>query len=136
MNPLVTLLLRSIAGKAFQKAPEGSALNFMGTQMERYDPISGIIDLARICSSDRTKKYKVYKNTVMPECLMVHLKNNTGPVGAIENRISSIMNRTAPQTPLSRNLILDLYNARDELVGGQGINAVTRPGTYGYDDVM
>jgi hypothetical protein len=42
MNPLVTLLLRSIAGKAFQKAPEGSALNFMGTQMERYDPISGI----------------------------------------------------------------------------------------------
>jgi hypothetical protein len=31
---------------------------------------------------------------------------------------------------------LDLYDARDELVGGQGINAVTRPGTYGYDDVM
>jgi hypothetical protein len=30
MNPLLTLLLRSIAGKAFQKAPEGSALNFMG----------------------------------------------------------------------------------------------------------
>jgi hypothetical protein len=27
MNPLLTLLLRSIAGKAFQKAPEGSALN-------------------------------------------------------------------------------------------------------------
>jgi hypothetical protein len=46
------------------------------------------------------------------------------------------MNRTAPQTPLSRKLILDLYNARDELVGGQGINAVTRPGTYGYDDVI
>jgi hypothetical protein len=46
------------------------------------------------------------------------------------------MNRTAPQTPLSRNLILDLYNARDELVGGQGINAVTRPGTYAYDDVV
>ena len=46
MNPLVSLLLRSIAGKAFQKAPEGSALNFMGTQMERYDPISGIMNLA------------------------------------------------------------------------------------------
>jgi hypothetical protein len=42
---LVNLLLRSIAGKAFQKAPEGSALNFMGTQMERYDPISGIYNL-------------------------------------------------------------------------------------------
>jgi hypothetical protein len=45
MNPLVTLLLRSIAGKAFQKAPEGSALNFMGTKMEKYDPISGIYKL-------------------------------------------------------------------------------------------
>jgi hypothetical protein len=42
MNPLVTLLLRSIAGKAFQKAPEGSALNLMGTKMEKYDPISGM----------------------------------------------------------------------------------------------
>ena len=47
MNPLVTLLLRSIAGKAFQKAPEGSALNLMGTQMERYDPISGIYNLLK-----------------------------------------------------------------------------------------
>jgi hypothetical protein len=46
MNPLVSLLLRSIAGKAFQKAPEGSALNLMGTKMEKYDPISGIINLA------------------------------------------------------------------------------------------
>jgi hypothetical protein len=58
-----------------------------------------------------------------------------GPVGAIENRISSIMNRTAPMTDFARNQIWSLYDARDQLVGGQGINAVTRPGTYGYDDV-
>jgi hypothetical protein len=45
MSPLVTLLLRSIAGKAFQKAPEGSALHSMGTKMEKYDPISGIYNL-------------------------------------------------------------------------------------------
>ena len=58
-----------------------------------------------------------------------------GPVGAIENRISSIMNRTAPMTDFARNQIWSLYDARDQLVGGQGINAVTRPGTYAYDDV-
>jgi hypothetical protein len=45
------------------------------------------------------------------------------------------MNRTAPMTDFARNQIWSLYDARDELVGGQGINAVTRPGTYGYDDV-
>jgi hypothetical protein len=175
MNPLVTLLLRSIAGKAFQKAPEGSALNFMGTQMERYDPISGIINLASNIPAIG-RGIEGIKNTLMPEAYGTSQKQyneyqgivdsssglgsfgdlisgiygeggvmqgynpvsafGRGPVGAIENRISSIMNRTAPQTPLSRNLILDLYNARDELVGGQGINAVTRPGTYGYDDVM
>ena len=59
-----------------------------------------------------------------------------GPIGAIENRISSIMNRTAPMTDFARNQIWGLYDARDQLVGGQGINAVTRPGTYGYDDVV
>ena len=57
-----------------------------------------------------------------------------GPVGAIENRISSIMNRSAPQTNYSRNLVLDLYNAKNELLGGQGINRVTRDGSYSYDD--
>jgi hypothetical protein len=31
-----------------------------------------------------------------------------GPVGAIENRISSIMNRTAPNTDFARNQYLDL----------------------------
>jgi hypothetical protein len=56
-----------------------------------------------------------------------------GPVGAIENRISSIMNRSAPMTDFARNQIWSLYNARDQLVGGQGINTVTRPGSYSYD---
>jgi hypothetical protein len=175
MNPLLTLLLRSIAGKAFQKAPEGSALKFMGTQMERSDPISGIYNLLQNAPVIG-EKIQGFKNAVAPMPYGTSQKQyneyqgivdsssglgsfgdlisgiygeggamqgynpvsafGRGPVGAIENRISSIMNRTAPQTPLSRNLILDLYNARDELVGGQGINAVTRPGTYGYDDVM
>jgi hypothetical protein len=177
MNPLVTLLLRSIAGKAFQKAPEGSALNLMGTKMEKYDPISGIYIIyykksapvigekiqgfksavAPMPYGTSQKQYNEYQGIVDSSSGLGSFGDlisgiygeggvmqgynpvsafGRGPVGAIENRISSIMNRTAPQTPLSRNLILDLYNARDELVGGQGINAVTRPGTYGYDDVM
>jgi len=175
MNPLLTLLLRSIAGKAFQKAPEGSALNFMGTQMERYDPISGMYSLlknapvigekiqgfksavAPMPYGTSQKQYNEYQGIVDSSSGLGSFGDlisgiygeggvmqgynpvsafGRGPVGAIENKISSIMNRTAPQTPLSRNLILDLYNARDELVGGQGINAVTRPGTYGYDDVV
>jgi hypothetical protein len=134
MNPLVTLLLRSIAGKLFQKAPEGSALNLMGTKMEKYDPISGIYGLLQNAPGDLISG--IYGEGGVMQGYNPVSAFGRGPVGAIENRISSIMNRTAPQTPLSRNLILDLYNARDELVGGQGINAVTRPGTYGYDDVM
>lgn len=47
MNPLLSLIIRSMAGKALQRAPEGSALNFVGNQMQQYDPISGIMDLAR-----------------------------------------------------------------------------------------
>jgi hypothetical protein len=172
---LLNSILKSITGKAFQKAPEGSALNFMGTQMEKYNPISGIINLASNIPAIG-QGIEGIKNTLMPEAYGTSQKQyneyqgivdsssglgsfgdlisgiygeggvmqgynpvsafGRGPVGAIENRISSIMNRTAPQTPLSRNLILDLYNARDELVGGQGINAVTRPGTYAYDDVV
>ena len=175
MNTLVTLLLRSIAGKAFQKAPEGSALNFMGTQMERYDTTSGIINLASNIPAIG-RGIEGIKNTLMPEAYGTSQKQyneyqgivdsssglgsfgdlisgiygeggvmqgynpvsafGRGPVGAIENRISSIMNRTAPMTDFARNQIWSLYDARDELVGGQGINAVTRPGTYGYDDVM
>ena len=173
MNPLVSLLLRSIAGKAFQKAPEGSAFNFMGTQMERYDPISGIINLASNIPAIG-RGIEGIKNTLMPEAYGTSQKEfdryqgvvdsslgtgtfqdlvsgiygqggimqgynpvsafGSGPVGAIENRISSIMNRTAPMTDFARNQIWNLYDARDDLVGGQGITAVTQPGTYGYDD--
>ena len=173
MNPLVSLLLRSIAGKAFQKAPEGSALNFMGTQMERYDPISGIINLASNIPAIG-QGIEGIKNTLMPEAYGTSQKEfdryqgvvdsslgtgtfqdlvsgiygkggimqgynpvsafGSGPVGAIENRISSIMNRTAPMTDFARNQIWNLYDARDDLVGGQGITAVTQPVTYGYDD--
>ena len=175
MNPLVTLLLRSIAGKAFQKAPEGSPLNFMGTQMERYDPISGIYNLlqnapvigekiqgfksavAPMPYGTSQKQYNEYQGIVDSSSGLGSFGDlisgiygeggvmqgynpvsafGRGPVGAIENRISSIMNRTAPMTDFARNQIWSLYDARDELVGGQGINAVTRPGTYGYDDVM
>ena len=175
MNPLISLLLRSIAGKAFQKAPEGSALNFMGTQMERYDPISGIIKLASNVPAIG-RGIEGLKNTLMPEAYGTSQREfdkyqafmdsesgrgsfgdlisgiygeggimqgynpvsafGRGPIGAIENRISSIMNRTAPMTDFARNQIWGLYDARDQLVGGQGINAVTRPGTYGYDDVV
>ena len=173
MNPLVTLLLRSIAGKAFQKAPEGSALNLMGTKMEKYDPISGIINLASNIPAIG-RGIEGIKNTLMPEAYGTSQKEfdryqgvvdsslgtgtfqdlvsgiygqggimqgynpvsafGSGPVGAIENRISSIMNRTAPMTDFARNQIWNLYDARDDLVGGQGITAVTQPGTYGYDD--
>ena len=173
MNPLVSLLLRSIAGKAFQKAPEGSALNLMGTKMEKYDPISGIINLASNIPAIG-QGIEGIKNTLMPEAYGTSQKEfdryqgvvdsslgtgtfqdlvsgiygqggimqgynpvsafGSGPVGAIENRISSIMNRTAPMTDFARNQIWNLYDARDDLVGGQGITAVTQPGTYGYDD--
>ena len=173
MNPLVTLLLRSIAGKAFQKAPEGSPLNFMGTQMERYDPISGIYNLlqnapvigekiqgfksavAPMPYGTSQKQYNEYQGIVDSSSGLGSFGDlisgiygeggvmqgynpvsafGRGPVGSIENRISSIMNRTAPMTDFARNQIWNLYDARDDLVGGQGITAVTQPGTYGYDD--
>jgi hypothetical protein len=175
MNPLVNLLLKSIAGKAFQQAPEGSAFNFMGTQMERYDPISGMYNLlknapvigekiqgfksavAPMPYGTSQKQYNEYQGIVDSSSGLGSFGDlisgiygeggvmqgynpvsafGRGPVGAIENRISSIMNRTAPMTDFARNQIWSLYDARDQLVGGQGINAVTRPGTYGYDDVM
>jgi|FLOH01.1.fsa_nt_gi hypothetical protein len=174
MNPLVNLLLKSIAGKAFQQAPEGSAFNFMGTQMERYDPISGMYNLlknapvigekiqgfksavAPMPYGTSQKQYNEYQGIVDSSSGLGSFGDlisgiygeggvmqgynpvsafGRGPVGAIENRISSIMNRTAPMTDFARNQIWSLYDARDQLVGGQGINAVTRPGTYAYDDV-
>jgi hypothetical protein len=172
---LLNSLLKSITGKAFQQAPEGSALNIMGEQIQKYDPVLGTYNLlknapvigekiqgfekaiAPMPYGTSQKQYNEYQGIVDSSSGLGSFGDlisgiygeggvmqgynpvsafGRGPIGAIENRISSIMNRTAPQTPLSRNLIWDLYNARDELVGGQGINAVTRPGTYGYDDAV
>jgi hypothetical protein len=145
----------------------------MGTQMERYDPISGMYNLlknapvigekiqgfksavARMPYGTSQKQYNEYQGIVDSSSGLGSFGDlisgiygeggvmqgynpvsafGRGPVGAIENRISSIMNRTAPYDGLCKKSNLDLYDARDELVGGQGITAVTRPGTYGYDD--
>ena len=174
MNPLVNLLLKSIAGKAFQQAPEGSALNIMGERIQKYDPVLGTYNLlknapvigekiqgfekaiAPMPYGTSQKQYNEYQGIVDSSSGLGSFGDlisgiygeggvmqgynpvsafGRGPVGAIENRISSIMNRTAPMTDFARNQIWSLYDARDQLVGGQGINAVTRPGTYGYDDV-
>ena len=174
---LLDSLLKSITGKAFQQAPEGSALHSMGTQMEKYNPANMLYQTAKqipmlgegIASLEKTlmpeaygtsqKEFQNYQKSydddlgfgkgsfqnmidqiygaggVMQGYNPVSAFGR-GPIGAIENRISSIMNRTAPMTDFARNQIWGLYDARDQLVGGQGINAVTRPGTYAYDDVV
>jgi hypothetical protein len=172
---LVQSLLRSITGKAFEKAPPGTPLNIMGNQMQKYNPINMMYETAKQIPM-LGEGIASLKNTLMPEAYGTSQKEfqnyqksydddlgfgkgsfqnmidniygqggimqgynpvsafGSGPIGAIENRISSIMNRTAPMTDFARNQIWNLYDARDQLVGGQGINAVTRAGTYGYDD--
>jgi hypothetical protein len=172
---LLSSLLKSITGKAFQQAPEGSALNIMGERIQKYDPVLGTYNLLK---NDPVigEKIQGFKSAVAPMPYGTSQKQyneyqgivdkfsgigsfgdlisgiygqggimqgynpvsafGRGPIGAIENRISSIMNRTAPMTDFARNQIWGLYDARDQLVGGQGINAVTRPGTYAYDDVI
>ena len=174
---LLDSLLKSITGKAFQQAPEGSALHSMGTRMEKYNPANMLYQTAKqipmlgegIASLEKTlmpeaygtsqKEFQNYQKSydddlgfgkgsfqnmidqiygaggVMQGYNPVSAFGR-GPIGAIENRISSIMNRTAPMTDFARNQIWGLYDARDQLVGGQGINAVTRPGTHAYDDVL
>ena len=173
---LLDSLLKSITGKAFQQAPEGSALHSMGTQMEKYNPANMLYQTAKQIPM-LGEGIASLENTLMPEAYGTSQKEfqnyqksydddlgfgkgsfqnmidqiygaggvmqgynpvsafGRGPIGAIENRISSIMNRTAPMTDFARNQIWGLYDARDQLVGGQGINAVTRTGTHGYDDV-
>jgi hypothetical protein len=106
-----------------------------GTSQKEFDRYQGVVD-----SSLGTGKFQDLVSGIYGQGGIMQGYNpvsafGSGPVGAIENRISSIMNRTAPMTDFARNQIWSLYDARDELVGGQGINAVTRPGTYGYDDV-
>jgi hypothetical protein len=171
---LLNSLLKSITGKAFQQAPEGSALNIMGERIQKYDPVLGTYNLlknapvigekiqgfekaiAPMPYGTSQKQYNEYQGIVDSSSGLGSFGDlisgiygeggvmqgynpvsafGRGPIGAIENRISSIMNRTAPMTDFARNQIWSLYDARDQLVGGQGINAVTRPGTYGYDDV-
>ena len=171
---LLNSLLKSITGKAFQQAPEGSALNIMGEQIQKYDPVLGTYNLlkndpvigekiqgfksavAPMPYGTSQKQYNEYQGIVDSSSGLGSFGDlisgiygeggvmqgynpvsafGRGPIGAIENRISSIMNRTAPMTDFARNQIWSLYDARDQLVGGQGINAVTRPGTYAYDDV-
>jgi hypothetical protein len=171
---LLNSLLKSITGKAFQQAPEDSALNIMGERIQKYDPVLGTYNLlknapvigekiqgfekaiAPMPYGTSQKQYNEYQGIVDSSSGLGSFGDlisgiygeggvmqgynpvsafGRGPVGAIENRISSIMNRTAPMTDFARNQIWSLYDARDQLVGGQGINAVTRPGTYGYDDV-
>lgn len=172
---LLNSLLKSITGKAFQQAPEGSALNIMGERIQKYDPVLGTYNLlknapvigekiqgfekaiAPMPYGTSQKQYNEYQGIVDSSSGLGSFGDlisgiygeggvmqgynpvsafGRGPIGAIENRISSIMNRTAPMTDFARNQIWSLYDARDQLVGGQGINAVTRPGTYGYDDVV
>jgi len=185
---LLSSLFKSITGKAFQQAPEGSALNIMGERIQKFDPVLGTYNLLK---NDPVigEKIQGFKNAIAPmigekiqgfKSAIAPMPYGTsqkqyneyqgivdkfsgigsfgnliseiygeggvmqgynpvsafgrGPIGAIENRISSIMNRTAPMTDFARNQIWGLYDARDQLVGGQGINAVTRPGTYSYDD--
>ena len=185
---LLSSLFKSLTGKAFQQAPEGSALNIIGERIQKFDPVLQPYDLlkndpvigekiqgfksavapmigekiqgfksaiAPMPYGTSQKQYNEYQGIVDKFSGIGSFGNliseiygeggvmqgynpvsafGRGPVGAIENRISSIMNRSAPQTDYSRNLILDLYNAKNELLGGQGINRVTRPGSYSYDD--
>jgi hypothetical protein len=163
MNPLVTLLLRSIAGKAFQKAPEGSALNLMGTKMEKYDPISGIYKLFQNAPvigekiqglgsfgdlfNQNAYQQQMYGN-LTPEG-KAYANSLYEPGGALEGynqfsafgkgtlgTISNILAKN-PNMSLARQNIY--RTAADEYISGidptqQGIAAVTKPGTYSYDD--
>jgi hypothetical protein len=106
-----------------------------GTSQKQYNEYQGIVDSSSGLGSFGDLISEIYGEGGVMQGYNPVSAFGRGPVGAIENRISSIMNRTAPMTDFARNQIWSLYDARDELVGGQGINAVTRPGTYGYDDV-
>ena len=156
---LLSSLFKSMTGKAFEQAPEGSAFNIMGKQIQKFDPVLGTYNLlkndpvigekiqgfksaiAPMPYGTSQKQYNEYQGIVDSSSGLGSFGNlisdiygeggimqgynavsafGRGPIGAIENRISSIMNRKAPQTDYSRNLILDLYNAKNQLSGGQG----------------
>jgi hypothetical protein len=170
MNPLLQLLINSLATRGLAKATENTPLSFIGKGLDYLDPFSyfkttdkGLDSLTDVLGNfigpekygtsqaqfenlqipyDKQQGSGAFKNLVSDiygEGGIMQGYNavsafGRGPVGAIENRISSIMNRKAPQTDYSRNLVLDLYNAKNQLLGGQGINRVTMDGSYSYDD--
>jgi len=170
MNPLLQLLINSLATRGLAKATENTPLSFIGKGLDYLDPFSyfkttdkGLDSLTDVLGNfigpekygtsqaqfenlqkpyDKEQGSGAFRNLVSDiygEGGIMQGYNpvsafGRGPVGAIENRISSIMNRSAPQTNYSRNLVLDLYNAKNQLLGGQGINRVTRDGSYSYDD--
>ena len=156
---LLSSLFKSMTGKAFEQAPEGSTFNIMGKQIQKYDPVLGTYNLlkndpvigekiqgfknaiAPMPFGTSQKQYNEYKGIVDSSFGLGSFENlisniygeggimqgynpvsafGRGPIQTIENRISNIMNRKAPQTDYSRNLILDLYNAKNQLSGGQG----------------
>jgi hypothetical protein len=170
MNPLLQLLINSLATRGLAKATENTPLSFIGKGLDYLDPFSyfkttdkGLDSLTDVLGNfigpekygtsqaqfedlqipyDKQQGSGAFRNLVSDiygEGGIMQGYNavsafGRGPVGAIENRISSIMNRKAPQTDYSRNLVLDLYNAKNQLLGGQGINRVTMDGSYSYDD--
>ena len=170
MNPLLQLLINSLATRGVAKATENTPLSFIGKGLNYLDPFSyfkttdkGLDSLTDVLGNfigpekygtsqiqfenlekpyDKQQGRGAFGNLISDiygEGGIMQGYNavsafGRGPVGAIENRISNIMNRKAPQTDYSRNLILDLYNAKNELLGGQGINRVTMDGSYSYDD--
>ena len=170
MNPLLQLLINSLATRGLAKATENTPLSFIGKGLDYLDPFSyfkttdkGLDSLTDVLGNfigpekygtsqaqfenlqipyDKEQGSGAFRNLVSDiygEGGIMQGYNavsafGRGPVGAIENRISSIMNRSAPQTNYSRNLVLDLYNAKNQLLGGQGINRVTMDGSYSYDD--
>jgi len=170
MNPLLQLLINSLATRGVAKATENTPLSFIGKGLDYLDPFSyfkttdkGLDSLTDVLGNfigpekygtsqaqfenlqipyDKEQGSGAFRNLVSDiygEGGIMQGYNavsafGRGPVGAIENRISSIMNRKAPQTDYSRNLVLDLYNAKNQLLGGQGINRVTMDGSYSYDD--
>jgi len=170
MNPLLQLLINSLATRGLAKATENTPLSFIGKGLDYLDPFSyfkttdkGLDSLTDVLGNfigpekygtsqaqfedlqipyDKQQGSGAFRNLVSDiygEGGIMQGYNavsafGRGPVGAIENRISSIMNRKAPQTDYSRNLVLDLYNAKNQLLGGQGFNRVTMDGSYSYDD--
>ena len=170
MNPLLQLLINSLATRGVAKATENTPLSFIGKGLDYLDPFSyfkttdkGLDSLTDVLGNfigpekygtsqaqfenlqkpyDEEQGRGAFGNLISDiygEGGIMQGYNpvsafGRGPVGAIENRISSIMNRSAPMTDFARNQIWSLYDARDQLVGGQGINTVTRDGSYSYDD--